>query len=66
MVLSASIEQGGTTIRDFAAADGSAGYFAVRLQVYDREGEPCSRCHRDIRRVVHSGRSTFYCPGCQH
>ena len=65
-VLSASIEQGGTTIRDFAAADGTAGYFAVHLNVYDRAGEPCSRCRRAVRRVVQSGRSTYYCPGCQH
>lgn len=65
-VLSASIEQGGTTIRDFAAADGRPGYFALQLHVYDRKGEPCHRCHHPIRRVMHSGRSTYYCPGCQH
>lgn len=33
--------------------------------VYDREGEPCTRCGRAIRRIVQSGRSTYYCPGCQ-
>ena len=65
-VLRASIAQGGTTLRDFAAADGSAGYFAVQLRVYDREGEPCRCCRRAIRRLVQSGRSTFYCPACQH
>ncbi|MDQ6925032.1 MAG: formamidopyrimidine-DNA glycosylase [Candidatus Eremiobacteraeota bacterium] len=36
-----------------------------RLAVYDREGEPCLRCGRAILRVVQSGRSTYYCPGCQ-
>ncbi len=36
-----------------------------RLAVYDREGEPCRRCGRAIVRSVQSGRSTYYCPGCQ-
>ncbi|MFQ5719432.1 MAG: bifunctional DNA-formamidopyrimidine glycosylase/DNA-(apurinic or apyrimidinic site) lyase [Acidobacteriota bacterium] len=65
-VLSASIQQGGTTFRDFASADGSPGYFALHLDVYDRKGERCRRCDRTIRRRVDSGRSTYYCPGCQH
>jgi formamidopyrimidine-DNA glycosylase len=62
--LEAAIEEGGTTLRDFAGATGEAGYFAVQLQVYGREGERC-RCGAIIRRAVHSGRSTFYCPRCQ-
>ena len=36
-----------------------------RLRVYGREGEPCARCGRAIRRIVQAGRSTFYCPSCQ-
>lgn len=65
-VLSRAIEQGGTTLNDFTDGDGNAGYFQVSLEVYGREGEPCSRCGREIRRLVQAGRSTFYCPGCQH
>ncbi len=65
VTLEDAIEQGGTTIRDFANANGEAGYFAVRLNVYGRAGAPCPRCHRPIRRAVHSGRSSFYCPTCQ-
>ena len=65
-VLRSSIAQGGTTMRDFASADGTPGYFALHLEVYDREGELCRRCRRPIRRVVQSGRGTFYCPSCQH
>ncbi|MCB1055083.1 MAG: bifunctional DNA-formamidopyrimidine glycosylase/DNA-(apurinic or apyrimidinic site) lyase [Acidobacteria bacterium] len=64
-VLSRAIAEGGTTLNDFADADGQAGYFQVSLAVYDREGEPCPRCGRAIRRTVHANRSTFYCPGCQ-
>lgn len=35
------------------------------LYVYDREGEPCDRCRRRIRRIQQGGRSTYFCPGCQ-
>jgi len=64
-VLREAIKSGGTTLRDFANAEGDAGYFAQKLRVYDREGEPCRRCDSKIRRIVQAGRSTFYCPRCQ-
>ncbi len=64
-VLGEAVEQGGTTLNDFADGEGNAGYFQVSLSVYGREGEPCPRCGRPIRRLVQAGRSTFYCPGCQ-
>ena len=64
-VLGASIEQGGTTLRDFLREDGQPGYFKQSLRVYDREGEPCPGCGAPVRRIVQTGRSTFYCPRCQ-
>jgi formamidopyrimidine-DNA glycosylase len=66
-VLLEAIEAGGSTLRDFRAADGAAGYFQHRFAVYDREGKPCPRpgCGGTIRRIVLSGRSTYYCPVCQ-
>jgi formamidopyrimidine-DNA glycosylase len=64
-VLRASIRMGGTTLRDYLNVDGDPGRYRRRLQVYGRQDEPCRRCRRPIRRVVQSGRSTFYCPGCQ-
>lgn len=65
-IIAEAIEAGGSTLRDFAHADGELGYFQHRFDVYDREGEPCR--HKDggiIRRIVQSGRSTYYCPVCQ-
>jgi formamidopyrimidine-DNA glycosylase len=64
-VLSAAIAQGGTTLNDFADGEGRGGYFQVALAAYGRTGEPCSSCGSPIRRIVQSGRSTFYCPRCQ-
>lgn len=64
-VLAASIEMGGTTLRDFLNEKGEPGYFYQTLRVYDREGEPCRVCGTVIKRVVMSNRSTFYCPVCQ-
>ena len=64
-VLNDAIEAGGSTLRDFAAADGALGYFQHRFDVYDREGEPCRVCGTEIQRIVQGGRSTFFCPACQ-
>ncbi|ATX81176.1 DNA-(apurinic or apyrimidinic site) lyase [Mariprofundus ferrinatatus] len=65
-VLLEAIEAGGSTISDFVKADGKPGYFAHRFQVYGREGAPCFRCANRVKRMVQAGRSSFYCPGCQH
>ena len=66
MVLAEAIEAGGSTLRDYAGADGALGYFQHRFKVYDREGQPCLREDGGaIRRVVQAGRSTFFCPVCQ-
>lgn len=66
-VLEEAVEAGGSTLRDFRSAEGKAGYFQHRFAVYDREGEPCPTpgCTGTIRRIVQSGRSSFYCPACQ-
>ncbi|MDX8392039.1 MAG: bifunctional DNA-formamidopyrimidine glycosylase/DNA-(apurinic or apyrimidinic site) lyase [Mariprofundaceae bacterium] len=64
-VLSEAIAAGGSTISDFSHVDGKPGYFAHNFRVYGRVGEPCLCCGSGIRRIVQSGRSTFYCPQCQ-
>ena len=66
-VLNDAIDAGGSSLRDFKQADGELGYFQHSFDVYGREGEPCrnSDCTSKIRRMVQSGRSTFYCPNCQ-
>ena len=64
-VLAKAIEQGGTTLKDFAQSDGSPGYFAQHLRVYGRAGQPCERCEDEIKSVVIGQRNTFYCPSCQ-
>lgn len=66
-VLEEAIVAGGSTLRDFAHADGSLGYFQHRFKVYDREGELCTTlgCGAPVKRLVQSGRSTFYCENCQ-
>lgn len=66
-VLAEAIENGGSTLRDYAAADGAPGAFQDRFRVYDREHDGClaDRCRGVVRRLVQGGRSTFYCPVCQ-
>ncbi len=65
-ILTRSIEQGGTTLRDFTQQDGKPGYFQQTLLVYGRTDEPCTVCGRAIRQFKQAQRSTFYCTRCQH
>ncbi len=62
-VLREAIEAGGSSLRDYVQADGELGYFQHRWAVYGREGEPCPgcTCAEGVRRIVQSGRSTFFC-----
>jgi formamidopyrimidine-DNA glycosylase len=60
-----AIKAGGSSLCDHRRADGSLGDFQHNFKVYDREGEPCPGCKGKIKRMVQTGRSTFYCPSCQ-
>ena len=64
-VLRLAVEQGGSTLRDFSSADGSAGHFQLGACVYGREGLPCHTCGTLVRMVRQGQRSSFYCPRCQ-
>lgn len=64
-VLAKAIEQGGTTLKDFAQADGKPGYFAQELLVYGRAKQPCVSCSEPLKSVVIGQRNTFYCQYCQ-
>ena len=64
-VLDEAIAAGGSSLRDFVSPDGTLGYFSKSFAVYDQEGEAC-HCGATVRRIVQGGRSTFYCPKCQH
>ena len=64
-VFDRALTKGGTSLRDFVDAAGSAGENADYLWVYDRSGAPCPRCKTKIRRTVLQGRATYYCPTCQ-
>ncbi len=64
-VLQRSIDQGGTTLRDFVGGDGKPGYFKQQLLVYGRGGEPCTLCKKPLKEVRMSDRTTVYCVACQ-
>ena len=66
-VLTEAIDAGGSSLRDHRRADGELGYFQHNFRAYGREGAPCTApgCGGTIRRVVQSGRSSFFCPACQ-
>ena len=66
-VLHDAIKAGGSSLRDHARTDGELGLFQHHFRVYDREGKPCVTpgCKGTVRRLVQTGRSTFFCPVCQ-
>ncbi|HLF16839.1 MAG TPA: bifunctional DNA-formamidopyrimidine glycosylase/DNA-(apurinic or apyrimidinic site) lyase [Candidatus Thermoplasmatota archaeon] len=64
-VLVDSLERGGTSFNDYVNAIGEPGSFVAKLAVFQREGLPCPACGTTVRRIVQSGRSTFWCPACQ-
>ncbi len=73
-VLKSAIKSGGSTLRDYVRSTGDSGYFQHHFQVYDRDGQHCLFRHGygniklrpEIRKIVQQGRSTYFCPSCQH
>lgn len=64
-VLARSVEQGGTSFRDFRDLQGINGNYGQEAWVYGRSGDPCRRCGAPIQRRVLGGRSSHWCPCCQ-
>lgn len=64
-ILSAAINLGGTTLRDFVGGDGKPGYFQQTLQVYGRGSQECMHCQKVLTEIRLNQRSTVYCSRCQ-
>jgi formamidopyrimidine-DNA glycosylase len=65
-----AIAAGGSSLRDYVQPSGELGYFQHAWKVYGRDGEACERCPgapacNGIRRIVQTGRATFFCPSTQ-
>ncbi|RYG61397.1 MAG: bifunctional DNA-formamidopyrimidine glycosylase/DNA-(apurinic or apyrimidinic site) lyase [Alphaproteobacteria bacterium] len=65
IILLQAIAAGGSSLRDFAQADGQLGYFQHTFQVYGRAGLPCHACNTPVKSQVLAQRNTFWCPTCQ-
>jgi formamidopyrimidine-DNA glycosylase len=63
--LSAAIEAGGSSLRDYVGAEGKPGYFQQSYFVYGRDGERCRTCGSPVKSLRQGQRSTYYCPTCQ-
>ena len=64
-VLSAAIEQGGTTLLDFVNSSGEPGYFQQTLAVYGRGSKGCVTCAGVLKEIRLGQRSSVFCPQCQ-
>jgi formamidopyrimidine-DNA glycosylase len=65
-VLRHAIQLGGSSVSDYVDAEGVRGFFQLEHCVYQRDGEPCRQCGTSIRKITVGGRSTHFCPHCQH
>jgi len=65
-VLQNAIRLGGSSVSDYVDAEGVRGFFQLEHRVYQRTGQPCRTCKTPIKRMTVAGRSTHYCPHCQH
>ncbi len=63
--LNAALKAGGSTLRDFTHGEGVMGYFQHQFSTYEREGEPCVACGREIQSMVQAARTTYFCATCQ-
>ena len=64
-VLKQAIALGGTSADSYVDAFGKEGKFVPKLKVYERAGEPCSRCHTILKKMKVGGRGSVFCPNCQ-
>jgi len=66
-VLTEAISAGGSSLKDHRQTNGDLGYFQHSFAVYGREGKKCNSasCPELVKRIVQSGRSSFYCAKCQ-
>lgn len=61
-VLRQSIENGGSTDRNYVNAEGKKGSYLSIAQVFRKEGQPCPRCGAEIVKIRVAGRGTHICP----
>jgi formamidopyrimidine-DNA glycosylase len=65
-ILQRAIVMRGSSISDFLDAEGEPGEYQRHHRAYGREGKNCYRCKARIRRAIVAGRSSYFCPRCQH
>ena len=65
-VLKHAISLGGSSVSDYVDADGVRGFFQLEHMVYSRAGEDCKVCAALLKKLIVGGRTTVFCPTCQH
>ncbi|MEO8105418.1 MAG: bifunctional DNA-formamidopyrimidine glycosylase/DNA-(apurinic or apyrimidinic site) lyase [Candidatus Saccharibacteria bacterium] len=64
-VLQLSIDQGGSSDRNYVDAEGRRGSYLKFANVFRREDQACPRCGTPIIKSRVAGRGTHTCPHCQ-
>lgn len=63
--LTAAIQAGGSTLRDYRDANGQPGTAVATHHVYGRAGQPCTRCHFTLISDTVAQRTSVWCSQCQ-
>jgi formamidopyrimidine-DNA glycosylase len=64
-VLQLSIDQGGSSDKNYLNAEGKRGSYLEFAKVFRRQGLPCPRCGIVVLKIRVAGRGTHICPKCQ-
>jgi len=65
-ILHRALVEGGTSFdAQYVNVNGQSGYFAHSLEVYGKQGRPCSRCGATLVRESFMNRGSHLCPSCQ-
>jgi len=64
-VMKLSIEHGGSTDKNYVNAKGQKGSYLKFANVFRKDGQPCPRCSRPLKKIKVAGRGTHYCDNCQ-
>ncbi len=65
-LLKTAIKRGGSTLRDYVMVNGQSGKFQNMHKVYGRAAQPCTHCNTQLHGMLLAGRTTVFCPQCQH
>ena len=64
-IINRAIKVGGSSVATYRLLDNTRGNYAREHKVYGKDGEKCSICGTQLKKITIGGRTTIFCPTCQ-